>query len=271
MPLNARSTPQLSRAPGTALHRQLFLVLRDQIARGMYAPGSSLPTEKELCERFIVSRITVRRALSDLEQEGFVEKHPGRGTFVRGTLSQARPAATLSLLESLSKQAQETSVKVLSVEVTDAPREIAMQLELAQEERAVHASRLRYAGKTMLMVTEAWLPERFGKGVSAAGLKKQALYELLLAQGVKFGRVVQEITAVAAEPQYAQLLQVGVGSPLLRLTRLLYDLDKAPVQHLTVHVCPERSRILMDLSIETMNTLSAGHVSHDLARLNRSK
>ena len=56
---------------GVPLHRQLFLVLHDEIDRGVIAPGDALPTEQALCEQFGVSRITVRRALADLAEQGF--------------------------------------------------------------------------------------------------------------------------------------------------------------------------------------------------------
>ena len=72
----------LSRTSGTPLHRQLFAVLRDGILSGVYQPGSALPKEEALCERFGVSRITVRRTLEDLKAEGLIEKRQGRGTFV---------------------------------------------------------------------------------------------------------------------------------------------------------------------------------------------
>jgi GntR family transcriptional regulator len=254
----------LRREPGTALHRQLFMVLRDQITRGLYSPGDLIPKEDELCSLFGVSRITVRRAVSDLEKLGLVEKQPGRGTFVRVDSRLARPAATLGMIESLSKQARDTDVQVLQVETVRAPPAIATQLRLGHTDRAVHASRLRSAQGTPLMVTDAWVPEHIGKHVTAAALKKRALFELLLAEGIRFGRVVQEVTAVAADPYHAGLLQTDVGAPLLRLTRLIYDLGRKPVQYLTVHITSQRSRILMDISAEAINTLGAGHIVHDI-------
>jgi GntR family transcriptional regulator len=74
---------------------------------------------------------------------------------------------------------------------------------------------------------------------------------------------VQEITAVPADPVHAKLLAAGVGAPLLRIHRLLYAADKRPVQHLTIYVSPERSRILMDVGIESLDTLAAGQITHD--------
>jgi GntR family transcriptional regulator len=255
----------LRKDPGTALHRQLFMVLRDQISQGVYADGDLIPKEQELCVRFGVSRITVRRAISDLEQLGFVEKRPGLGTFVRSVARSSRPQPTLGLIDSLTKTARETDVKVLLVEAVPAPPVIAEQLQLASGGLAVHAIRLRSAKGVPLMVTDAWVPEAIGSNVTKAALRKHALFEILLAQGVKFGRVVQEVTAVSADPRLAGLLQVDIGSPLLRLARILYDRDKVPVQYLTIHVTSERSRILMDVSAEAMNTVGAGQVVHDLS------
>jgi len=260
-----RMDATLPRAPGMSLHRQLFVTLRDQILRGLYVPGAMIPNEEALGDEFGVSRITVRRAVADLESYGLLEKRHGRGTFVRADLPASRPSATLGLVDSLRRAAAETEAEVLSVEHRSPPADIALQLALAAQATAVHAVRLRRSGSVPVMVTEAWVPEAVGRDVTARELKRRALYEILIAQGVEFGRVVQEVTAVAANPFYAKLLRTELGVPLLKLTRLLYDLQRRPVQHLTVHVSPERSRLLMDISIDAVNTLTAGTLFHDVA------
>jgi GntR family transcriptional regulator len=256
---------QLPHTPGTALHRQLFVILRDQILRGVYPAGGMIPNEEALCAAFGVSRITVRRAVADLEVQGLLEKRQGRGTFVTAELPQLRPSATLGFVESLRKTATETEVEVLSVSTKDPPADIAQQLDLVAGLKAVHAVRLRRRGPTPVMVTEAWVPEAIGRNVTSKELKRRALYEILIAQGIQFGRVVQEIAAVAAIPFYAQQLNCELSSPLLKITRLLYDMDQRPVQHLTIHISPERSRVLMDISIDAVNTLAAGSIFHDVA------
>ncbi|RSZ44239.1 MULTISPECIES: GntR family transcriptional regulator [unclassified Variovorax] len=257
------SAPSLERGPGTSLHRQLFVVLRDEITRGVYSTGA-LPKEEALCERFGVSRITVRRALADLASLGLVERRHGLGTFVRADLPQVRARPSLGLVDGLRKAALETDVEVLEVAQSVAPPDVAALLQLEPDEKAVHALRLRSIDGVPVMLTEAWVPARLGKRVSASALRKHALYEILMAQGVKFGRVVQEITAEVADPARARLLQVETGAPLLKMVRLLHDLDAQPVQHLTVSLTAERSRILMDIVGETINTLTAGQVVHDV-------
>jgi GntR family transcriptional regulator len=262
----ARPTSAVARsaASGTALHRQVFLVLRDQITRGVFGPGDTLPKEEALCESFGVSRITVRRALADLAAQGLVERRQGIGTFVPRDLPQPRDHPTLSLVDSLRKTADETQVQVLRVEQEAPPPEVARSLELGEAEKAVHAVRLRSARGTPVMLTDAWVPQRVGARVTAAALRKQALYEILLAQGVQLGRVIQEINAVVADSTLAQALHTEVGSPLLKLVRVMHGRDARPVQYLTAYLCPERSRILMDIGADEVNTLSAGQIVHDV-------
>ncbi|WP_206043109.1 GntR family transcriptional regulator [Acidovorax sp. SRB_24] len=254
----------MSRNPGTLLHRQLFLVLRDQITRGMYLPGTLIPKEDELCEMFGVSRITVRRAVSDLEQLGLVKKQQGRGTFVCEPKADKRLGTSLSFLDALTKTSRDTVAKVLIVETQRAPGAIALQLRLDAGAQAVHAVRLRSANNVPLVLTDAWVPEYLGKHVTRSELRKRPLFEILLAEGITFARVVQEVTAVAADPNMAGLLTTDVGSPLLRITRVIYDEGQRPVEHLTAYVSPERSRVLMELPHSAINTLSAGRITHDL-------
>ena len=264
MKRQSKSAGPLARAPGTSLHRQMFVILRDQIMRGVYQPGMMIPNEEALCLQFEVSRITVRRAVADLESAGLLQKRHGRGTFVSTNLPPSRPLATLGFIDALRKTATETDVEVLNVEHAEPPADIARQLDIVAPAKAMHAVRLRSYKSTPVMVTEAWIPTDVGRTITAKELKKRALYEILIGQGVRFGRVVQEITAVAASPFYAKLLQTELAAPLLKLTRLLYDSKQQPVQHLIVHVSPERSRILMDISIEAVNTFAAGAFFHDV-------
>lgn len=259
-------TPSLSRTPGTSLHRQLFTVLRDQILQGLYQAGALLPKEEELCVQFGVSRITVRRALADLEQQGLVERRQGRGTFVGQQLPPTRPLATIGFLETMKQVSDETQVKVLRIERVKLSAEIAQPLSLSKDELALHVIRLRSHGEVPVMITEAWIPESLATGIDEQQLTEKALYQLLLQRGISFGRVIQEITAIAATPPQAKLLTCEIGQPLLRLTRLIYDETEHPIQYLLVTLSPERSRLLMDFCINDMNTLSAGSIFHDVQR-----
>jgi GntR family transcriptional regulator len=76
--------------------------------------------------------------------------------------------------------AQTTQVQVLTVETRTPPPNIGTVLDLQPSERAVHAVRLRSSNRIPLALTDAWVPERIGRGITGASLKKRALYELLM-------------------------------------------------------------------------------------------
>lgn len=248
---------------GVPLHRQVFLVVRDQILQGKYRPGDALPTEDELCEQFGVSRITVRRAIGDLVNLGVLARRHAQGTFVQAHPSLARTIPSLSFIEGLKKSAVETTVQVLDIGWSVPPYEVGQLLHMAEGERALGVHRLRSVGKEPVLLSDSWVIERHSAGITRAALRKHALYDLLLGNGVVFGRMIQEITASAATPQAAQLMQVEVGAPLLRLMRVMHDIDDQPVQFLQFYLSPDRSRILTEIPREWINTLNAGQVVHD--------
>jgi GntR family transcriptional regulator len=254
----------VTRSTGTALHRQLYMVLRDEIARGVYAATGVLPKEEALSERFDVSRITVRRALADLAALGLVERRHGRGTFVNAGQQQAPTTPSLGVLDSLRKIATETDVHLVHAERVPPFPGIAALLQLAPAEAALHVFRVRSSHGVPVMFTEAWVPGIVGQRITPAAMRKHPLYEIMQNLGVQFGRVVQEITAQTASPDVATHLQVEIGAPLIKLVRLMHDHETRPVQHLTTLLPPDRSRILMDIPGERIDTFDVGRIVHDV-------
>lgn len=255
--------PDFKKAPGTALHRQIFLVLKDGIAQGIYPPGTALPTEESLVESFGVSRVTVRRALADLELEGVVQRRHGRGTFVREGLATAAGMASLSFIDELRHTAQQTDVRVVTLESVAPPPAVRAFLQVPHDGKVVRAVRVRMAGKVPLMITEAWVPGELGRSITAAALKRSPMYELLNRLGVRFGRVVQEISAESADPQRAALLECELSTALIRMSRLMHDDAGRPVMYVTAHLTPQHSRIVMEIQGDAIDTLGAGHIIHD--------
>ena len=268
---NTTSPPQpaaarhLPRSTGTALHRQMFLVLRDQILRGFYAPGAALPAEEDLGAHFGVSRITVRRALGDLKQQGLVDRFAGRGTYVCAKLPKTAPFAQQSMLEALQQVGRDTQVQVLAVRTAVPPTPVALQMHLRSDESAVFTSRLRHVGNTPLMLLDAWVPQPLGQGLTAELLAQQPLHALLMAQGLTFTRFIDEVTAVTAGPELAGLLATELGMPLLRITRMVYDQHSRPVEHVTVHLSPQRSRILLNVPTDSTQASLMSRIVHDVA------
>ncbi|MBV6322432.1 GntR family transcriptional regulator [Duganella violaceipulchra] len=133
------------------------------------------------------SRITVHRALSDLEALDLLEKRQGSGTFVSPRLPPARAPATLGFIGQQQQVSSETTVTVLSFEAeVTVPPDIGHQLELRPEATALHVMRLRRQSDMPVMVTDAWIPSHLGVAITKKQLQHQALFELLIEQGVRF-------------------------------------------------------------------------------------
>ncbi|WP_406817822.1 GntR family transcriptional regulator [Mycobacterium sp. M23085] len=252
----------VSATAGVPLHRQLFLVLHDEIDRGAIAAGEALPTEQTLCDQFGVSRITVRRALADLAEQGYIERRQGVGSFVRQHDPADVPAGR-SYLQELQQTQFETEVEVVELGIRPPIPVVAETLGRTGE--LLHIVRVRRQRRTgePLLVTDAWLPSKLAAVLTEAALRRAPLYELLSDSGVTVNRVRHEITAEIAAPRNAHLLDVPIGAALLRVNRLVYAAD-APHHYLSALLSPSRSRVLLSQTADEMETGDGLRIAHDV-------
>lgn len=263
MPDGNGRAPSLSSAAGVPLHRQLFLVLHDEIVRGAVDPGELLPTEQSLCEQFGVSRITVRRALADLADAGLIQRRHGVGSFVLDHPSVRDRDVGNSYLDEMRKVEFETEVEVLEFGERTLPRAIAARL--FPREQSLYALRLRRERRTAepLMITEAWLPTEVGTVVTETTLAARPLYQVLTDAGVALERVEHELTAELAGPRSAQLLDTVIGAALIRVNRVAFA-DGTPHHVLSMVLSPSRSRVVLNQSAADLVSGSGLAIAHDV-------
>ena len=250
---------------GVPLHRQLFLVLHDEIARGAIAPGNALPTEQALCDQFGVSRITVRRALADLAEQGYIERRQGVGSFVRQRGWPDDAPAGGSYMDNLRQAQFQTSIEVVEHDIRTPPSMIGGALGISAE--MLHILRVRRERRTRepLMITEAWLPVDLADVLTATALRRTPLYELLSGAGVVVDRVQHEISAEIAGPRNARLLDVAIGTALVRVNRLAF-VAGMPHHHVSILLSPNRSRVLIDQTADELQTGDGFVLAHDVRR-----
>ncbi len=237
-------------------YHQVYLVLREQLDEGRFAAG--VPGELHLMKEFGVARVTVRRALEHLAAEGLIQRAPGRGTVAVGTpraaasgssgTAPAQRAQLTGLLENIVNMGLRTSVKVLRCEVLPASDQAARQLDIAPGAPVQKAVRLRATREGPLSHITTHVPQEFAKGFGRRELARTPLLMLLETSGVQIGRVRQNISAKLADAGVAQLLGVSVGSALLAVERLVFDVNERPVQWLQGLYRPDRYQYEMELS-----------------------
>ena len=228
--------------------RQVYLALRESIASGGFDAGEPLPGEQVLATTHRVSRITVRRALAELEREGLIDRRRGAGTFVNPR-DVVKPiiADLADVIKNLVEMGKSTDVRLLAFSYLEPAPPIVEALRLAPGERAQRSVRVRIIeGKPFSYLT-THVPERIGVTYSEPELASQPLLTLLERSGVAVAHATQEISAVLASPEVAGELGVDIGSPLIALTRVVYYDGDRGVEHLHALYRPDRYAFRMDL------------------------
>lgn len=242
--------------PLTKYH-QIYLVLREQLQEGRFAHG--LPGELELTRQFGVGRVTVRRALEQLVEEGLIVREAGRGTRPTTRAEQARlssvqapaahPASRLTgLLENLVQASRSTSVKVLDWRVIQASADMAQALQVPEGAKLRKAVRRRSASAGPVSLITTYVPDELALRFGRKELSAKPMLQLLQESGVDLGRARQTVSARQADAQVAAELQVAVGTALLQVRRLVYDIHDRPVQLLHGLYRPDRYEYQMELS-----------------------
>lgn len=182
---------------------------------GDRAPGTPAPSERDLVDRFGVARMTVRQALDALVGEGVLERHPGRGTFVAGP--RRTPTGVRGLTDDLAHRGVVVETRTLLAEVVPTGEAMAGAFRVRPEEPLVRWVRLRVGDGRPVCLSETFLP-----AVLAGGLLEHlpaSLYDELAARGHRPTWAEDAVSAAIATDDEAALLEIPLGSPVLRLTR----------------------------------------------------
>jgi len=250
----------LQRKRGTALHRQIFLVLKERLAAHRYDQG--LPTEEALTIEFSVSRATVRSALADLENAGLIKRMHGKGSFPVEQAARPSLLSSTSYLEHLKRTSVETHITLLDFAFGPAPAHVRQNLLIEPGDRVLHVVRTRSKGRLPVMLLDAYVPERFSEGITKRDLQETPLFEVLLSRGLNFGRVVQEISACIADPARAQALKADVGIALIQLNRTIFNEEDVPIQYFEMLLIPERTKVFQQLPIGKDRGFEGGTLIH---------
>lgn len=207
----------LTDGSSTPKHQQLREILEEICTTSLH-PGDMLPGERILEETYGVSRITVRRAIGDLVASGMLRRARGKGTFVAHS-----PLVTKLNLSSFSKEMASqnlaASSKILASAWTAPPAPIAQFFDTAPDVAHTHLRRLRLGSGEPVCIEDSWYNSRFAPDLLENDVYN-SVYEILEKHyAVPITRAEQIVTAVAATPEEAKLLDVPAATPLLKVTR----------------------------------------------------
>jgi GntR family transcriptional regulator len=236
----------------TIRYQEIAATLRARINAGRYANTTVLPSESDMSKEFGASRVTVRRALEVLRDEGLITSRQGLGwTLVSGLMPQL-----LGRLGTIEDQLKASGIRstrhILDFAFEKAPKDVAELLGVAQ---VLRVKRVNFADDEPFAVVTVWCSLDLGRKISRSDVEKSSFYELI---DVPLRGATQTIGADAASAAEAKLLGVKPGSPVLRCERTTRDLRGNVVLY-SQHVFPaHRTNFVVDLPLVAHSIAPSG-------------
>jgi GntR family transcriptional regulator len=239
------------------LYYQLELALRQQIESGELAAGSALAGEHLLAEQFGVSRITVRRALDRLEEDGLLVRRRGSRTRIAPHVSrqpkiERNPASLFGFEEEMLRLGLRPRARLLEATTGAAPDWAATLLELPPEANVVRIRRVGSSDGTPLWLESRYFPLDVGQAVLASDLTRASIIGLLERDlNLHIARTEAHLEAAVATRRQAELLGVTAGAPLLLNRRVAWAEGGRPVEVVLSHLRGDRYTLVVRATRQT--------------------
>jgi GntR family transcriptional regulator len=222
----AKRSPRLavvSSSDVEPLHLQVYRPLAQEILAGIHRRGDRLPSERVLCERFGVSRVTLRRALSKLAEEDLVRAARGRGWFVRGGAMSEPANSLLSFTDLAESFGAESSSRVLRNRVRESTFDEAELFGVVPGSLLFVLKRVRLLDEMPVAIDESLVPLSRAPTLPDLDWRTASLYEALKENGVISTWARVTVNADAADVRLARALDVEPGAPLLVVSETTHD------------------------------------------------
>lgn len=205
------------------LYYQLAEIIINDIKEKNLQENDRILTEREYCEKYNLSRSTVRQAIAYLEKKGYIYKVQGCGTFVSSRVMKQKLLKFYSFTEEAKKQGKTPSSKILSFKEKKADEKICKELNINRDDKVYELQRLRLADDEVVMYEKTYLLEKKMQGLSKNILLEKPLYEILQNRyNINFTKATERFSVLLADKKIAEILTIPEGSPIIRLQRWTY-------------------------------------------------
>lgn len=238
----------VDRSSPVPLYAQLKRILLGQLQRRRFEPGERIPSENALEDMYGLSRITVRQALAELVNEGFLDRQQGRGTFVTRPKFTHDPTRRLALTDTMIEQGVAPGWRVLGIERIPAPDEVAERLELAAGASVHRLERLRLADSEVIGHHLAYVPDAFARYVDEyAHAEGGSLHYLRNLPALASSKAHRTLEALAGDEGVARRLAAEPGAPILRIERVVVAVDGTPLEFMRASYRGDRFKYRISL------------------------
>ncbi len=208
------------------LYVQVLEAIREEIENGKWPVGFQIPVEDELCQKYEVSKATIRLAVLDLARQGYLIRHQGRGTFVCKKASPLGMTMTTDFDELMLEAISPLSIKVLVQTIMTPVDDLEEKLDLSGENHVIYIRRLVSAGNDPFLLAESYILHRLCPELLREDINNRPLLEVLEKKyQIPITRIEIFIDVVYATENEVMLLDIPIGAPLLLLEQHFYARD----------------------------------------------
>ena len=235
---------KLDKSVPIPLYFQLKELILAAIKDGHYKSGSLIPTENELSDAFEISRTTVRQAITELVQEGWLYRVKSKGTFVsQPKISQDFIKKLESYNDQMIRLGMTPSTEVLELSVQRANEQIAKALNISDKDKVVFLSRRRFVDGNPIVTIKTYLPHDKCAFVIASDFTKESLYQVLSSKGDEFSifQIQRTIEAVEATANDATNLGIKKGKPIQHFSSIGFTAFGTPLEYSLARYRGDRS------------------------------
>jgi GntR family transcriptional regulator len=231
------------------LYAQIEALLAAGIRDGTLPPGSRLPSEDSLIERFGVSRTTIRKTIQNLAQSGLIEIRRGKGTFVTQPKMTQELTELSGFVEDMRALGRTPTARLVSKQLVEANESVARQLGLTAGTPVVRIERVRLADDVPVSFDETYLPREIGEKVIENDLETEPIFSLLEQKyNLPLVEAEYRMEAVSAEGAVAWALGIAAGSPIFLIERTSYCAGHQPIDYEKLYYRGDQIRFVTRLA-----------------------
>lgn len=206
------------------LYLQMMSKLIKEIDGKVYQEHEKLPSEREFCELYGLSRITVRQALQELTLEGYIYKEHGKGTFVAPKSYNQKLVKLYSFTEEMKKLGKKPSTKVISFKKMTADERLSTKMGIAPLAEVFQVVRLRNADHEALLYETSYIPVALFPELTEEKLIKKPMYDVFYEDyQTVVTRAIERFSATTVRSEEAAFLKVSPNHPAMLIRRFAYQ------------------------------------------------
>lgn len=197
--------------------------IRRKILSKEWVDGCRIPVEAEFCEMYGVSRITVRKALEELQAEGYLEKIQGKGTYVCNPMVEQRLSKFYSFNEELRQRGMKEQAEVIELSTINADEEMSRHLQIDPGAPVLRVFRIRSTEHGPYAVENSYIPRNLVGDITKEMINENGLYKTLESFGVLVNAAQETFKAINVNKEQSKLLNVRIDAAAIALTRTAYS------------------------------------------------